>query len=240
MKSFVYPIDEETAKLAERQLLNTPFNVKLRELLVQYYSELKISKITFWFVRLTRGHAVPKIAEYKRRHVLWLIHNAPKNQFAGTAAMRIAPDLDPEGCRLAQKAWKQVLEETSYDVGIIRNAFETFRVLDREYAREILLNAQKQEPNNLEWTYKLMKLHSDGLRNEVPRLFHLSKILFWKWQLQLATAQSGTKELLYCLEKQHECEKELCVLDKQLGLWTSKKQKQLENLEKTIRNLQNK
>jgi hypothetical protein len=90
----------------------------------------------------------------RRRHILWLIENAPEGELAGSPQATIDASgyslADPQGYKLAAEAWRAQAEKTDAKAAVLVNAAYFFKTDDREYTVSLLRRALTLNPQSKE------------------------------------------------------------------------------------------
>ena len=90
----------------------------------------------------------------RRRHILWLIENAPENALAGTSPATIDPSgyslADAQGYKLASEAWRRQAAKSDVKPAVLMNAAFFFKTLDKQYTVSLLERAVSLDPTNKE------------------------------------------------------------------------------------------
>jgi hypothetical protein len=133
------PPSDEAVKM-EAALKQVPRDGLLRASLLDYYF---------------RAHIDPAIAiAARRRHILWLIANAPDSEFAYGPLVSIYPSghalADPEGFRLASEAWRAQAAKGDARPLTLANAAYYFKFEDKPYALSLLKRALALDPHSKE------------------------------------------------------------------------------------------
>ncbi|HUI80166.1 MAG TPA: hypothetical protein VLY24_19705 [Bryobacteraceae bacterium] len=90
----------------------------------------------------------------RRRHILWLIKNAPEGELAGTPQATI--DLsghylaDAQGYQLASEAWRAQAAKPGARAAVLTNAAYFFKTNDKEYTVSLLKRALALDPKSKE------------------------------------------------------------------------------------------
>ncbi len=95
----------------------------------------------------------------RRRHILWLIQNAPASELAGLPAATIDAAghrlADPQGFKLASDAWRAQAARTDISAMALANAARFFKLSDQEFTISLLDRAHTLEPANKEISARL-------------------------------------------------------------------------------------
>lgn len=95
----------------------------------------------------------------RRRHILWLIENAPWDELAGGPAATIDASghrlADPRGFEQASEAWWQQAVKRDARSATLINAANFFKVADKEASIELLEKALALEPKSKETAARL-------------------------------------------------------------------------------------
>ena len=90
----------------------------------------------------------------RRRHILWLIENAPESDLAGTSQATIDRAgyylADAEGYKLASQAWRAQMEKPDTKSAALVNGAFFFKTEDRDYCVHLLQRALTLDPKNKE------------------------------------------------------------------------------------------
>jgi hypothetical protein len=136
---------QEAAKL-EATLKADPANREARGALLDYY-----------FLN-TKVNATAAIAA-RRRHILWLIENAPWDELAGGPSATLdASDhrlADPVGFKLASDAWWAQAIKPEARAATLENAAYFYKLADKEAGIELLEKALALEPKSKETAARL-------------------------------------------------------------------------------------
>jgi hypothetical protein len=135
---------DEKASL-EEQVAKNPSDVTSRTKLLGYY------------FGKSRRDADAKPAQ--RRHVLWLIENAPESEVLGLPHSNLDRILDPAGYAQAEQAWLKVLQKSPENLSVLWNASKFFLLQDREKSEELLLKGQALDVKNPRWPATLGQLY---------------------------------------------------------------------------------
>ena len=88
----------------------------------------------------------------RRRHILWLIENAPSGELAGTSAATIDASghrlADPQGFKLASDAWRAQTAKPDASAATLANAAYFFKLSDKAFTISLLERAVALEPGN--------------------------------------------------------------------------------------------
>jgi len=139
----------EEKETLESHVSRNPRDIDARTRLLGYY--------------FLKGRQDTDAASAKRRHVLWLIENAPESEVAASPYAQIHAFLDPEGYVQARDAWKQAIQESPDNLKILGNAAAFVQMQDRKLAEELLLKGQTLDSRNPHWPSSLGRLYSLGL-----------------------------------------------------------------------------
>ncbi|HTS51461.1 MAG TPA: hypothetical protein VMH05_26115 [Bryobacteraceae bacterium] len=90
----------------------------------------------------------------RRRHILWLIENAPESALAGTSQATIDPSGyslgDAQGYKLASEAWRRQAANPDVKPAVLMNAAFFFKTLEQQYTVSLLERALSLDPKNKE------------------------------------------------------------------------------------------
>ena len=138
-------VTPEQAESLEAELVENPEDLVVRAQLVGYH-----------FLRQFRDD---EAHDKHRKHVLWLIENAPEaNALAGPEGT-INHILDPDGHVEAKDAWSWHLENNPNNLEILNHAANFFRLSDKQLAIQLLERAQSLDPRDPDWARQLGHLH---------------------------------------------------------------------------------
>ncbi len=140
---------EEAAAL-EENVDRDAHDLRSRTLLLGYY-------------RAHRYRRSPDRSEHNqnsRKHILWLIENAPEAEVLAHHSTTIDTHFDPEGYVQAKNAWLDQVESQPANLKILDHAAEFFLFGDRELAIELLQRAQSLDASNPQWPRELGHLYS--------------------------------------------------------------------------------
>lgn len=130
------------SKQLEAALAANPNDRAARSALLNYY---------FLGSHLDPSEAIPA----RRRHILWLIENAPSDPLAGSPAATIDAAghrlADPQGFRLASDAWRARTARSDTDGAALANAAYFFKLSDKAFTIRLLERALILEPTNKEF-----------------------------------------------------------------------------------------
>ena len=134
----------EVAKM-EAALKKVPRDGGLRSSLLNYYFRADID---------------PRVAiPARRRHILWLIANAPDSEFAYGPLVTIDPEghrlADRDGFELASTAWRVQAAKAGAKPMTLANAAYFFKLADRPFALDLLKRALKLDTQNKELAARL-------------------------------------------------------------------------------------
>ena len=132
-------ISAAQAQQFETALKNNPQDRAARSALLNYY---------FLNSSLPAAVAIPA----RRRHILWLIENAPSDELAGTSAATIDAAghrlADPQGFKLASAAWRAQTAKPDASAAVLANAAYFFKLSDKPFTINLLERAVALEPGN--------------------------------------------------------------------------------------------
>lgn len=138
-------ISSTEAARMEASLKANPRQNSVRSALLEYYFRAPIAPAA----------AIPE----RRRHILWIIENAPDEDIAygplvtiDAAGHRLA---DPPGFKLASAAWRAQAGKPSVKPMTLANAAYFFKLADRPYAIGLLKQALSLDPRNKEIAARL-------------------------------------------------------------------------------------
>lgn len=130
------------AQQFEAALTTNPRDREVRSALLSYY---------FLNSRLDPSQAIPA----RRRHILWLIENAPADPLAGSPAATIDAAghrlADPQGFQLASEAWRARTARPEVNAAALANAAYFFKLSDKAFTISLLERALILEPTNREF-----------------------------------------------------------------------------------------
>ena len=136
---------QEAAQL-EAALKTDPGNREARGALLDYY---------FLNARVNAASAIAA----RRRHILWLIENAPWDELAGGPSATIDASghrlADPAGLALASEAWWAQAVQPAARVATLIHAAYFLKLSDKEAAIELLEKAVALEPSSKQTAAKL-------------------------------------------------------------------------------------
>ncbi|TWU34331.1 tetratricopeptide repeat protein [Novipirellula artificiosorum] len=141
-------MDAKAKTTVEQQVAKNPQDIESRTKLLGYY--------------FMNGRMDPDAKSEKRRHVLWLIKNAPESEILGLPYSLLDKHLDPEGYGNAREAWLKLTEQ-SKNLQVLANASQFFLLGDRSIAEELLRKGQRLDAENPSWSKSLGQLYSLGL-----------------------------------------------------------------------------
>ena len=134
-------LDPDQVQQFEAALKSDPNDRAARGALLDYY---------FLNSRLAPAVAVPA----RRRHILWLIENAPADELARTPAATIDAGghrlADTRGFRLASDAWRAQVAKQDIDAVALVNAAYFFKLSDKAFTISLLERALTLEPDDKE------------------------------------------------------------------------------------------
>jgi len=97
--------------------------------------------------------------EARRRHILWLIQNAPASELAGLPAATIDAAghrlADAQGFRLASDAWKAQAARLDVSAMALANAARFFKLSDKDFTMSLLDRAHALDPASKEISARL-------------------------------------------------------------------------------------
>ena len=202
-------------KQMEKQITFDPSDLALRTVLLKHYDKnMGTSKLVRRLLSLTKGEWITYGAKKFREHALWIIANAPASEIAGDPVMRFYPDSDPIGATMARKIWSKHIQDSPFDIRLVRNAWEGLsRVqMQHEFLEGVLMSAKLQQPSNLEWDFKLIYLRMFDSKSKRDQT--LVEIAKWKWRTQSALERGYLELAEYAKEIQSKYESELIEMDK--------------------------
>lgn len=127
------------AQQLEAALKGNPNDKAARKALLNYY---------FVDTALKPAEAIAA----RRRHILWVIGNAPGDDMAGGPEATIDAAghylADPEGFKLASAAWRAQAAKPDIGVPALMNAANFFKLSDKEFTIKLLERAVSLEPAN--------------------------------------------------------------------------------------------
>lgn len=139
-------IPAEQAARFEAALKSDPLNREARGALLDYY---------FLNPKLDAATAIAA----RRRHILWLIENAPWDEMAGRPAATIDAKghrlADPRGFELASEAWWAQAVKPDAHVATLVNAAFFLKLAEKESSIELLEKALTLKPSNKETAARL-------------------------------------------------------------------------------------
>jgi len=135
----------------EKELVKNPHDLSARAKLVGYY----------FYQWMQVGEETAKTE--RRKHVLWTIQHHPDSTLAGLYEFSI----DPRGHQMAdsktyedaRRLWLQQMESPGVAARTIGNIGRFFQLNDRELSEKAFQKAQKMEPANAEWDWRLGYLY---------------------------------------------------------------------------------
>ena len=134
------------AQRYEAELKTNPHDRNARGALLNYY---------FLNSGLPPAESVPA----RRRHILWLIENAPSDELVGLPAASIDAAghrlADPVGFKQASAAWRAQVARADIDASALANAARFFKLSDAAFTISLLDRAHKLEPGNKEVSARL-------------------------------------------------------------------------------------
>jgi hypothetical protein len=134
------------AQQFEATLDANPNDLAARSALLDYY---------FLNSDLNPAQAIPA----RRRHILWLIQNAPASELAGLPAATIDAAghrlADPTGFKLASDAWRAQVAKPDTSAMALANAARFFKLSDKEFTISLLDRAHMLDPANKEISARL-------------------------------------------------------------------------------------
>lgn len=130
----------------EAALRASPNDAEARQALLDYYFR-------------TPGLDPAAAIAARRRHILWVIENAPASDLAGLPAATIDAAghrlADPQGFKLASDAWRAQAARRDISAMGLANAARFFKLSDKEFALRLLDRAVALEPANEEISARL-------------------------------------------------------------------------------------
>ena len=136
----------EEAKSLEKQVEHNPRDIASRTKLIGYYSGKQFQD--------------QSAREAKRKHVLWLIVNAPESEVLEIGYGCLDAILDAEAYSQGKKAWIEQLKRKPTNLKLLEHAANFFQLHDRELAIESLQKAQSLDMDNPKWPAALGHLFS--------------------------------------------------------------------------------
>lgn len=131
--------EAQTPQQFEATLKSNPADHAARQALLDYY---------FLNSAVSAAVAIPA----RRRHILWLIENAPSDELAGTSAATIDAAghrlADPQGFKLASDAWRAQTAKPDASATTLANAAYFFKLSDKAFTINLLERAVKLDPAN--------------------------------------------------------------------------------------------
>lgn len=131
----------EQVQQFEDALAINPGDMVARRVLLEYY---------FYNSALPRAEVLPA----RRRHILWLIENAPGGELAGTPAATIDASrnrlADRDGFKQASDAWRAQTAKPNASAMVLANAARFFKLSDKAFTMTLLERALAAEPSNKE------------------------------------------------------------------------------------------
>ena len=105
-----------------------------------------------------------EIVAARRPYILWLIEHHPGSELAGQwhakiFATPLDPLPDPDGYAEAKRLWLRHFEQPGVSTTLLRNAARFFEANDKALAEQMMLRAQKQDPNG-DWSTELGRLYA--------------------------------------------------------------------------------
>ncbi len=144
--------DLSTAEVAalEQAVAKHPDDLSARTRLLGYY--------------FTRQFSSRRVAEARRKHILWIIANRPEARIAGEPYCELDANIDRSGYAHAKNLWLNQTKSHAQDTRILGHAAWFFLRSDEALAESLLKQAQQLEPGNPHWPDQLGLLY--GLRHE--------------------------------------------------------------------------
>jgi tetratricopeptide (TPR) repeat protein len=145
-------LSNEQAQTFEHLVKQQPDDLCLHVLLLGYYFERS---------SLSESKAISR-----RRHILWVIANAPESESAGLPQ---ASAFDAEDYGQAKDVWLKQVELRGESTAVLANAAGFLLLKDRDLSERLLKKGQSLEPNNQEWSKRLAHLYSLTARGHSGR-----------------------------------------------------------------------
>lgn len=147
-------LDREAIATLEKQLAEDPTDVDSRTKILGYY--------------FIKGRQDTEASAARRRHLLWLVTNAPETDVLGTPYGHLHQRLDPEGYETVKEAWLKATQDKSGNLKLLSSAASFFLLHDSPIAAELLVKGQALDPKNPQWASRLGQLYSLGL-SRIPK-----------------------------------------------------------------------
>lgn len=139
------------AATLEKQLEKAPDDLDARCMLLGYYSFALLQS--------------PEAKAAHAKHVFWIIEHHPEATIAGSPETSLDKTLDEKNYSKGKKLWLIQAEKHSTNATILGNAATYFHFYEKDQSEELLVKAQKLEPENPEWSEQLGRLY---MRGEFP------------------------------------------------------------------------
>ena len=127
--------------------------------------ESRTKLLGYYFIK---GRREAGTTSARRRHIVWLIENAPESEIIGLPYGQLSKILDPEGYDRARQAWLKTIEKSPENLSLLRNASSFLLLYDRKISEELLLKGQALDAKDPQWPASLGRLYSLGLTSLHP------------------------------------------------------------------------
>ena len=139
-------MDQNEKTSLEEQVAKNPGDIESRTKLLGYY--------------FVKGRQDADAKSAKRRHVVWLIENAPEAEVLGSPPGLLLKARDYKGYDRAKQAWLKKIQAAPEKSSLLKNASQFFLLDDPEIAEELLLKGQKLDAKDPYWPSSLGQLYS--------------------------------------------------------------------------------
>jgi len=117
-----------------------------------------------WFQLLSRFSAAEELHAHPKRieSILRYIQNNPRDTLCKTPYVHICQKTSPDGYEKIKALWEQLLKEHENDTEIVQGAASYYFVENIEYAKQLLQNALKNDPSQVDLWIDLGKYGTDA------------------------------------------------------------------------------
>jgi len=111
-------------------------------------------------------------------HVLWVIEHRPDSPIAGTPYAHIDPVGDgEERFETGRRLWQRQARQNAFDVAVLSNAAEFFKIYRDEIARKYLKMCIQLDPANCKWPHSLGLIYLWDCREGTQALQYLEEAM---------------------------------------------------------------
>ncbi len=139
----------ETAQSLEDAVTNNPQDIDSRTILLGYYFSSR-SRDT-------------KARDAKRKHILWLVSNAPDASVLALPYGQIHAAFDADGYSQIKAAWLEHANIENPDLVALKGAARFLLQNDRDLAEKLFIKGQRLDSQNPEWSKSLGQLYKLNL-----------------------------------------------------------------------------